>query len=484
MRFSRWLIALLALLMLASACTTSEGDDSATADDNATTDEGDDGSEPSDDGDDDGSEPSDDGSEPAPTDAPDETTAPDGTDAPAELTASWTGVTEDTIRIGISMLDFPDLIETGLSTQGWGDQLLVWDTFVAALNERGGINGRQVEIIKEYYSPLGTDSAEAVCLSLTADNEVFAVIGGFLGPAEDANVCVAGRQETILIGGRHNEERLSQANAPWYESGSNRERRLASFLTLLDAEGMMEGRKIAVIGGLQAEVEYERAPALLAEFGIEPVLTVLNDAPDGDIPAQDATWDVLGEAVRSSGADTVLVIGSTSGNIRGIARAGLDVEIWNVDADGLGSLGESVTTDMADGVITINSMNNDEALATDALAQECVATFNAANPDIEVLPQADLLEGEEEWHRSVIAYCRWLMTFEIIATAAGPDLTHESFAAAAESLGDFALPGQPFNSLGPDKPDANDSFRLSVFSADAADDGLIIPLTDIADATP
>ena len=109
-------------------------------------------------------------------------------EAPAEdmeLTASFRGVTEDTITVGISMLDFPGLVSTGLSAQGWGDQELVWQTYIDDLNDRGGINGRMVEAVYDFYSPIGTTEAEATCVKLTEDNETFAVLGGnLLGQSE------------------------------------------------------------------------------------------------------------------------------------------------------------------------------------------------------------------------------------------------------------------------------------------------------------
>jgi len=72
----------------------------------------------------------------------------------------------------------------------------------------------------------------------------------------------------------------------------------------------------------------------------------------------------------------------------------------------------------------------------------------------------------------------------MVAEAAGPDLTPDSFLAAAESMSDFTLPGQPYNSFGPGKYDGSDSFRLSVFDADAGPDGDTLPLSAVMDGTP
>ncbi|MCS5686532.1 MAG: hypothetical protein NZ654_14930, partial [Acidimicrobiales bacterium] len=59
-----------------------------------------------------------------------------------------------------------------------------------------------------------------------------------------------------------------------------------------------------------------------------------------------------------------------------------------------------------------------------------------------------------------------LALFEAVATAAGPDLTNESFAAAVASIGAFSIPGVPYVSLGPSKFDARDSLTLARWSND------------------
>ena len=75
--------------------------------------------------------------------------------------------------------------------------------------------------------------------------------------------------------------------------------------------------------------------------------------------------------------------------------------------------------------------------------------------------------------------------FTMVAEAAGPDLTHDSFLASAEAMSEFTLPGQPYNSLGPGKYDASDSFRLSMFDADSGGaDGALVPMGDVMDGTP
>ncbi len=398
------------------------------------------------------------------------------------LTASFRGVTEDTITIGVTMLDFDDLVEKNLSPNGWGDQILVWQTYIDDLNAKGGINGRMVEALYEFYTPLGTTVAAETCVKLTEDNEVFAVIGGFLGPAETENTCITDTHETILVGGVQSRERLSQSKAPWVQSTSLRDRRLEVFIDLLDQDGRLQDAKVAIIGSIELEDIYEQAEDIIKSKGVEPVLVAINDVPQGDIVAENARWQVLAENIRAAEADAVLIIGSGQAGTRGIFENGLDVEKWVLERNALDNPGENTTAEMIDGSIAPTGLTNDE-IYEEAGTQECREIFFAANPDVEDRLPSTYVDGEESWFNPIMSYCRWLRLFTEIATAAGPDLTQESFLAAAEGLTDFSLPGLPFSSLGPGKYDADDSFRLSVFDMTVGEEGELVPVTDILDGT-
>ncbi|MGA0205130.1 MAG: hypothetical protein ACO3LC_06150 [Ilumatobacteraceae bacterium] len=86
---------------------------------------------------------------PAETDAPSETDAPADTEAPAEeRTASDTGITADTIKIGVAVSDLAAVRAVGISipdtltTEHLFDR---YQVFVDDINEAGGINGRMIK---------------------------------------------------------------------------------------------------------------------------------------------------------------------------------------------------------------------------------------------------------------------------------------------------------------------------------------------------
>jgi hypothetical protein len=431
---------------------------------------------------------------PAAADAPAETDAPTETDAPAEadppttepleLTATARGVSADTITVGYSYLDFDELVSKGFSSAGWGDQELELQSIVDAVNADGGINGRTIEVIYKSYSALGTESAEAVCLELTQDNEVFAVLGGYLGPAEPANTCIAGRGGTVLVGGVQSAERLAEVTAPWLAARVLRTRQAEVLLELLGSEGMLDGAEVAVVARVDSADVLEDVVTSMEAAGVPPVETLQSEAAVGDIVAEDNEWAILAERIRGSGANTVFLIGNPGAGIRNIASQGLDVDIWALDEESMTALGNSVDLEDARGVITASTLDGQELWDHESVA-ECRETFTTANADIEIIGPNDQVDGDEDWTRGLTVACRFFGLFARVATAAGPELTNETFAAvAASDFGQFSIVGQPFSSLGPDKFDSNDSFALVSFNPDIGAGGGFDKITEIRDVTP
>ncbi|WP_419918407.1 ABC transporter substrate-binding protein [Candidatus Poriferisocius sp.] len=491
---TRWLIALLvAVVMIMAACGNDDNDNGGNGEPSPTAATPDDPDEPPGPEEPEPAETGDESTEPAEpeetTDARSEETGPEPAPTPEPapeivLTATARGVTAETITIGVSYLDVDQLVQMGLSPVSWGDQEKVIQALVDDINNRGGINGRRVEVVMEKYSPLGSAEAEAACLRLTEDNEVFAVLFGFLGPAEVANTCIVGQQETILIGGTLTDERLAEAKAPWVTERAPRHRIIAALFSLLDANGELRGRSIAVVADPPSATQLDGVVDQLRELGIEPVLEITTSSPVGDIVAQTQEWTALAERIRTAGTDTVLLIGNPSAGIQNLALNGLEVDIWTSDASGLNNLGSNVDPQSAEGVITASSMTDAQVYESDPQFKKCLDTFNAAHPDIEIKHPDTLEEGEPLWFTNLFGHCRFVQMFELLATKAGPNLTHESFANAIETIGQFSIASQPYASLGPGKLASNDSFQLIAFDSSLGARGQPVPIGPLRDTTP
>ncbi len=495
---AKWLISLLvAMVMTMAACGN---DDSGTGDgepSTPTTEAGpDDRDEPPAPEDPEPGEGNGEQPEPEPEPEPEETTdTPSGETEPEPtatpeptpeivLTATARGVTAETITVGVSYLDIDLLAEQGFVTTTWGDQEKVIQALIDDVNNRGGIHGRRVEVIMDKYTPIGAAEAEAACLRLTEDNEVFAVLFGFLGPAEVANTCIVDRQETILVGGTMTDERLAQARAPWVTERAPRGRNIATLFSLLDAEGELRGRSIAVVADAPSATQLDGVVDQMSEFDIEPVLQIATSSPVGDLVAQTQEWTALSERIRTAGTDTVLLVGNPSAGIQNLALNGLEVDIWTSDASGLDNIGANVDPQSAEGALTVSAMTDAQTYEDDPRFKECLDAFNAAHPDIEVKHPDTLEEGEPLWFTNVVGHCRFVQIFELLATEAGPNLTNESFGRAIETIGQFSIAGQPYASFGPGKFASNDSFQLVAFDPSLGGRGQLVPIGPMRDTTP
>ncbi len=474
----RLLTLLLSFLLLAAACG-GDNDNAKPAtvvagDDMSETDEGD---MDEDDGDD-GDEP-----EPKPDDGDDSGDA----DEPEPRTASYRGVTEDTITVGVSMLNFELLKEINLSPAGWGDQQAIWEALIANLNANGGINGRTVEAVYEFYSPIDPVDAERVCTALTEDNKVFAVLEGFVGPlAGTADPCITGLNETILVGGEINSAELEQSQAPWYHPEPTVEAATENLVGLLVETGRLtDGMPVYVIAGHAAEATVDGTIAAFEARGADVVGSSIIEANDGETLAQNQQLEVILERFQQSGAEAIMINGNPAATIRGIGLAGLNGEIpvWTNNAGGLNNLGETITDkSIADGVLTASGPTDTEVYETALYQETCNDVIAEAVPEADLRAPTEYQVDEENWFNSTRRACNHLALFVAIATRGGVNPTQESFKAAAESLSDFVIPVGAA-SLSSTKFGARDLFRLSGFDHTVGD-GQTVPITDLIDIFP
>ena len=136
------------------------------------------------------------------SDSTDAGTTP-GSSAPV-ATGPAPGVTDDTIKIGITYTDAAALQAVGLDYE-FGDMEAAYQALADDINEDGGIHGRQLELVFAPIDPTSPTPAEEKCVQLTEDEDVFIVAGFFLA---DAVICPVSTHETAVEGGEMTPERL------------------------------------------------------------------------------------------------------------------------------------------------------------------------------------------------------------------------------------------------------------------------------------
>lgn len=388
------------------------------------------------------------------------TTAPDPA---APLTASFTGVTADTISLGYTQIDFDAIRKDFGVDLNFQNATPVVEALVDELNDRGGINGRMVEVRVGTYVPVGPASAEELCVRFTEDDPVFAVLGGFGGLVSDVNSCIAARHETALIGGSWTEDQHAEATAPWLRVDMATARRSVGFARALTEEGHLDDvRRIAIVNSVAANEPFlGDVEDALAAGGAEVVVSGTVSPAGGDAEAR-----LLLERARAGGATAVFFSGLNPALYP--AMADFDFRYFFDDA----TTTEASLRDFFRGGGELDVLSNgtypypyrdDDELA------ECIDIVEART-DITVADPNTLPDDEPNWWEAVNRACQHLRLFELVATAAGPDLTNDSLLAAAEGLGELTLPGVPVGSLDPGKHDVNDMLRLVRWDPSRFDD--------------
>jgi hypothetical protein len=379
------------------------------------------------------------------SDSNDETTSTTFATGPAP------GVTDDTIKIGVTYVDL-DAVRQFVDLDQ-GDYEASYQAVIDAINDDGGIHGRMIEAVYAPVSPLGTAPAEEVCVRLTEDEDVFAVMGFF---QDDAVLCPVAAHETAVIGGVMTDERYEQAKAPWFTTQAGQDSNVDALTAMAEA-GALDG-KVGVFASIYSEGELEPALQVLDDLGIEPVDTAVLDAPTDDLAAQNQATGVIMERFETAGVDQVLALGSAAVPLaNGLAPLDYRPQLLFTSAVSVGAYTAGIDPDysMFEGAV-LGSINN--SVYEEEAMQECIGLLEDAGISGIVDP-ATLEATDPNPFISAATACTTIGLFAAIAEAAGEDLNYGSFQGAGESLGSLHLPGAeadyeygPYPSLDGDQP--------------------------------
>ena len=396
-----------------------------------------------------------------------ETETPDGDDGedepepePVVLTNSWTGVTAETIKVGVAGIDFARLQEFGVDIEGINTD--VWaPSWAEAFNQRGGALGRMMEVYVRDFLPVGNIESDAVCSELTEDEGVFVVLGLMLG---DNPLCVTQLHETPYVGlFGLTAERAEKSIAPFFASEMAADLQRGNSTKALVNQGTFDDVRLALYWEIADDpVAKDVVLPMLEEAGIEVVATgtLLDFA--GDTPASEAAVDVIFQNFAAEGADMYLNISGLVPFNRGIDRNRPRVPFVLLNGQltnaALISASDYDPNALVDAIgVTASKPSLQEWLA-DEDWHVCVDEINAYAPgaiDVGTLSES-LIEG-------IGQACQGFKLLEHLLIAAGPDLTPDALVAAADATGELLLPGMISGSLGPGKYSVGDVVRYYVY---------------------
>ncbi len=374
------------------------------------------------------------------------------------LTASATGVTATTIKIGFSYIDLEALAKSGIIKIDHGPYAQIIQALVDDVNDRGGINGRKLELVTAKYSAIGNTDQLAACTKLTEDDKVFAVLNGLL---QNNNLCVTQQHATILIGGSGlSANLLAQARAPWVTSGPSIERSIKALIQLLDANGSLKGKTIGLYAAQAANKPLlDLGTQALKAAGYSVKDQALNDAPDNDAQAATAQDNVIAQRFSNEHIDTVIDVGLfiPAADFDG---AGYHPTLYTLDEGNVAAA--AFTNPLGKFPLVAAVASGADPFKVPEL-QRCAQVWKAKTGKTIKTQEQEDLDGKSSGYVAMIKACSALQIFVAAAKAAGPDLTNASFARGLASIGAIDLADVGPSSFGADKPDGQDTFQLVKF---------------------
>ena len=386
-----------------------------------------------------------------------------GVTAPASpataASAPAPGVTTSTIKVGYIYPDTQNL-PAGFTLPDTGSQVDQAKAFVDDLNQRGGINGRKVEL-KTYKFSLTADALadmRAQCLKATEDDKVFAV----LTPSffADPVLCVTQQHKTpMILEGGTTQEVIDKSKGLLYLTNFSTEHAIQASVDPLVKAKALKGKKLAVLledtPGFDTAIENGLVKPL-AKHGIKIDDKVTIGATLEGINAFPAAVQRL----KNEGVDGVFLgVNAIFSSLFMEAAAKADYtpqyfasDLSENSTDILPTAAPKGQMDGALGTTWRRTGSATVGQAPSPYDTKCNATYAASTGDAPAKAGTNV-------YSSIAGQCGLVDVFAQAATAAGKDLTVASFAKALQGVKNFQMGYGGTGSFGPKKFDAPDEVR-------------------------
>jgi hypothetical protein len=401
--------------------------------------------------------------------------------------------TPNPLRIGIVMVDY-EAIKDFVDFHR-GDQEATAQIFVDSINENGGIGGRQIEPVYRTFNPIPGQEPTSLttCTELTEDEEVFAVLGVFIDFTGDAHLCLARDHNTILI--------THELEQPWIDEAPPGllltpdyvlEEDAGNLITLLDQEGTLEGRTVAVLGDQrgQSRIDDVIVPGLEetdAELGTVGVLTLTS----ADTTAAQAQMDSFEARWQEEGVDTFFIDGLPASALQWVERIKEKFPDALIIADASATIEQGRSAQVAgqnpnpyDGMLSVLGQLDTEVWEENETLQECVDVYEEATGDTVDGPEDQVAGADGRIEQTWIAvrdFCGELLFLQQVGEAVSGELTVEAWQEAVADFGELTLPSTEFASICEGKYAASNTARIVEFDPTLGDTGNWQPVTDPTD---
>lgn len=379
--------------------------------------------------------------------------------------ASDVGVTADTITIAYLDPDAQKLVDAGFIEDVFTAPEAL-NGLVDTVNAQGGINGRKLAMRRYTFDvtkvPAGLINA---CTQASEDDPNFLALSmAFFG---DGASCIAlDHKMPLLTASGMAGQLYGPASENMFLFNLTFEENQAALVKALTENGALKGKKLGAVvraepGGPES-VERSLRPALKAAGFPDLEVATITGSTLGD----PAVLSAAAQKFKADGVNGVFLLANSyiaGGFMAAAEKEGLKATFYASDQSEVASniiakFGPPSVLNGAEGV-SWKRLKSASASSTSEADKKCVSQSPAA--------VATLTPGTEKYN-GFASLCLMFQTMVEALRNAGNNPTRASFVSAMEGLGDFPMGSGAQGSFGPDKHTAPDEVRLVKFDLSCA----------------
>ena len=385
-----------------------------------------------------------------------------------QASTSSRGVTPTSINVAFPVSDLTSLASNfGFAGDTeFAAQPAAIHTFVNAINDAGGINGRKINPIIVHFDPTNETDMRALCKQWTEGSPpVFAVIDGIGSWTGDNELCVTQEGHTPFIGQWTTVTNWTQQGAPYlWWTGPDQSQILNTVVAWGTSSGLLgTTSRVGVVVGDRTSDQVALNQYLLPDLrraGITNPLVETLPSNATDTAATDAAAPLIVQRLKAAGVRSVIPLIPFNSFFPFLSQENAqnyypklllsDYESSIEVTLGLIPIPYEKGLEGQEGV-TVETLGGTDAAIPESAGgynpgvSSCYDTWKAHNkPTSSVSPYI-------EEQGPIVGWCQGIRLFAQAATNAGRDLNRRTFVKAMAGIQNFAGTYTPTLSFGPDR---------------------------------
>jgi len=385
-----------------------------------------------------------------------------------QASTSTRGVTSDSINVVFPVSNLTSLASNfGFAGDTeFGAQKAAIHTYVNAINDAGGINGRKINPLIVNFDPTNESGMRALCKQWTEGSPpVFAVLDGLGSWTGDNELCITQEGQTPFIGQWTTVTNWTAEGAPYlWWTGPDQAQILATVVSWGTSSGLLDNSsRVGIVAGDRTSDQVALNQYLLpdlARAGIKDPLVETLPSNASDTAATNAAAPLVVQRLKAAGVKSVIPLIPFNSFFPFLSQENgqnyfpklllSDYESSIETTLGLIPIPYEKGLDHQEGV-TVETLGGTDAPIPESqggynpAVNSCYGTWKAHNrPTSTVSPYI-------EEQGPIVGWCQVIRLFAAAALGAGPSLNRRTFVQSMSRIQNFSGTYSPILSYGADR---------------------------------